>query len=80
MASGSRRKWRRRDCSGRRRGSAWLRSLRSPKATGSTRFPLKGFFKGDIDVGIGVDVDMDVDSDVAVSVNWGSPFEEVRAP
>ena len=26
---------------------------------GSPRFPLKGFFKGDIDIGIDVDADID---------------------
>ena len=37
-----------------------------PKAGSvSPRFPLKGFFKGDIDMDIDVDVDMDIESDVA---------------
>ena len=36
------------------------------------RLPLKGSFKGDIDMGIGVDIDMDIDSDMAVSINSGS--------
>ena len=41
------------------------------------RFPLKGFFKGDIDIGIDVDVDVDVDTDVDVDIDidldapWG---------
>ena len=34
------------------------RKVRSP------RFPLKGSFKGDIDIGIDVDINVDVDMDV----------------
>ena len=39
---------------------------------GNPRFPLKGSFKGDVDIGIDVGVGMDTDSDGAdTSSNWG---------
>ena len=30
---------------------------------GSPRFPLKGSFKGDVDIGMDIDVDIDMDLD-----------------
>ena len=37
--------------------------------------PLKGLFKGDLDIGIEVDVDMDVNSNMAVAVNLVASFK-----
>ena len=40
----------------------------------STGFPLKGSFKGDIDIGIDIDVDTDIERYMAVSTSWGALF------